>query len=1019
MSRKIRFNKFINRVLVLLLVFSMVIKGLPVMGVQAATPTIDASLDEIRESFFDTVSDDVFGLETINIDTSRIIHVPQFYLEPEPPPLFAPFNLQPPVFAGPFNLGDTRYFRASTGSNQERIVLGRLVGKGEHTNIWVLDDSSYHSQTGTTHNANCHLPNITPVMAQQLATDFDEIYKRMTGTEGFGTHNGVVINTGFSNMPSVGDLGNDSTVNFLLYDIYGDGGPSGGSYTAGFFSNGDFFTFDNDGLNLRPPGWVAPSGTNANGSFRNGLDMLHIDIGHNQGYTALTSTSDSERLSVYGTLAHELQHLLFYMYFGVYVPSAQATARSYSWINESLSAIADTFYVQEGAELAEYGRLRSAAQNSYLNGTAYGDFLNFNNSLKNYGMVKLLAMLMYKTYGSDYTTGIYNSFQNYYPAAQNNAQLAANSGKMTNDGHDRTVGRFLRAGTGLGNEADFSDTLPLFYYLFMEGFAADGGMIKNTIPVQSTKFYKAANPVDNLWAIRPVIGVTGGRVYLTMAMSSWYNTQDNPVIPTLNSGGSISLSGYGTSNVRPASHEMLYKLSGGGAATPVLNITAPNDGNSGSRYYVAVPKDPFLTSPAPHSSGVSGADVYPLTKGVPEAINTNGQAAYLFVATLNQNVSSSISYTWQAAGSDDLVGIVTLSPGAPRFGQSITANVTANGGPYTYAWTSGGSPVGGNNVSYTTVAADIGNVIAVSVTSAGRNGVLTAQTAALAKAQGPSAPAAPTMAAVSSTSVTLNTIAGCEYSNGGIIWQDSPIFTGLLVNTNYQFFQRIKATDTTEASNRSPVLNVRTLTSDLYTNEADHITNNNITVSINVAADAPDSFLLNQGQISVRGAALNTPANGTAVLQLSKPAVQASFDSSRYDENTMVQVDIKLMINGTPVPTGTNLTVPIEITIPIPSELGGNLTNFRILHFLSNGSHDVIKPVLNGDGTCTFTVKHFSTFGFANLISGFGTNPPTGVSDITNATIAMYMLIVLSVILWGYIFLRVRKINGQEKIRQN
>lgn len=50
----------------------------------------------------------------------------------------------------------------------------------------------------------------------------------------------------------------------------------------------------------------------------------------------------------------------------------------------------------------------------------------------------------------------------------------------------------------------------------------------------------------------------------------------------------------------------------------------------------------------------------------------------------------------------------------------------------------------------------------------------------------------------------LNEIPGAEYSiDGGLTWQDSPVFTGLEPNTGYRFIARIKATENSHASTYS------------------------------------------------------------------------------------------------------------------------------------------------------------------------------------------------------------------------
>ena len=68
----------------------------------------------------------------------------------------------------------------------------------------------------------------------------------------------------------------------------------------------------------------------------------------------------------------------------------------------------------------------------------------------------------------------------------------------------------------------------------------------------------------------------------------------------------------------------------------------------------------------------------------------------------------------------------------------------------------------------------------------------------------------PKLVSKTATSVTLEDFEGFEYSIDGIDWQDEPVFTGLRPETEYSFYQRIKATDNSDASPSSPVLKVTT-----------------------------------------------------------------------------------------------------------------------------------------------------------------------------------------------------------------
>ena len=62
------------------------------------------------------------------------------------------------------------------------------------------------------------------------------------------------------------------------------------------------------------------------------------------------------------------------------------------------------------------------------------------------------------------------------------------------------------------------------------------------------------------------------------------------------------------------------------------------------------------------------------------------------------------------------------------------------------------------------------------------------------------APPAPTLSSATTTSITLNTVAGCEYSRNGGAYQSSPLFSELTTNTSYSFTQRKAETATHSAS---------------------------------------------------------------------------------------------------------------------------------------------------------------------------------------------------------------------------
>ncbi|MEG1883840.1 MAG: Ig-like domain-containing protein [Clostridia bacterium] len=168
-----------------------------------------------------------------------------------------------------------------------------------------------------------------------------------------------------------------------------------------------------------------------------------------------------------------------------------------------------------------------------------------------------------------------------------------------------------------------------------------------------------------------------------------------------------------------------------------------------------------------------------------------------------------------------LKGMVDIT-GTARVGETLSGTVTTagvlsmngnNSAPaLTYTWKKGDVilATGGENTTYMVRAGDIGSVLTLSVTGSGFSGELTAQTPSV-NPNAAAAPAAPTVAAVTDTSITLNAVIGCEYSRDAISWQSSPMFDGLTAGQSYSFYQRYQKTMAMLASDPSPVLQVSTV----------------------------------------------------------------------------------------------------------------------------------------------------------------------------------------------------------------
>jgi S-layer homology domain. len=180
--------------------------------------------------------------------------------------------------------------------------------------------------------------------------------------------------------------------------------------------------------------------------------------------------------------------------------------------------------------------------------------------------------------------------------------------------------------------------------------------------------------------------------------------------------------------------------------------------------------------------------------------------------TATQNASAvSIGGTFKTDALPAIGGTVSIT-GTAKYGETLTADTTAvvytpstGSDSTTYQWKRDGAAIlGATSSSYTLVQADIGTVITVTVTADGthaRGSVTSEGAAAIAKADGASAPSAPALVSKTTSSITLTEVPGQEYSiDNGVTWQDSATFSGLTPNTSYTLVTRVKETATQNAS---------------------------------------------------------------------------------------------------------------------------------------------------------------------------------------------------------------------------
>ena len=179
-----------------------------------------------------------------------------------------------------------------------------------------------------------------------------------------------------------------------------------------------------------------------------------------------------------------------------------------------------------------------------------------------------------------------------------------------------------------------------------------------------------------------------------------------------------------------------------------------------------------------------------------------------------------------------LGGKVTIS-GTPKYNQELTAVTTEldyageSKGTLDYRWMRDGKGIANatHNNAYTTVEADIGHKISVEVWNSNNSESVTSAAVTIGRADyAGAAPAAPTVdgddpLAVTDASITLTYTAegdyefACVAKDGNVAnatWQTDKTFGNLQPNTEYDFYARVGATNTTSASAPSEKVTART-----------------------------------------------------------------------------------------------------------------------------------------------------------------------------------------------------------------
>ena len=189
------------------------------------------------------------------------------------------------------------------------------------------------------------------------------------------------------------------------------------------------------------------------------------------------------------------------------------------------------------------------------------------------------------------------------------------------------------------------------------------------------------------------------------------------------------------------------------------------------------------------------------------------QATYGTPATTGKlTMPCTLRITWENAP-NALTGTVNIN-GAPKFGETLTANVTDtnNTGTLTYQWYRAGKtdPIG-TGKTYTLVQADIDKEITCKVSSSTETGTIEATVGPVEKADGPAAP----VIELDFRSIDMIKVKplgnAYEYRIDNGAWQDLHYFKNLQPGKEYTITARAKETATHKPGAVSAPLTVATL----------------------------------------------------------------------------------------------------------------------------------------------------------------------------------------------------------------
>lgn len=173
--------------------------------------------------------------------------------------------------------------------------------------------------------------------------------------------------------------------------------------------------------------------------------------------------------------------------------------------------------------------------------------------------------------------------------------------------------------------------------------------------------------------------------------------------------------------------------------------------------------------------------------------NTTGtdKNTYTVTVTGKGNYKDSATATWEITDKLMIVSASDVSVTYDGQPHGITVNVTDPTGGATIKYGESADSYTLDTSPTITNVSESGKVVYFQVTAENYMTYASSATITINKAS-QAAPDAPTLVSATFTGITLTATDGYQYKCGDGAWQDSNVFTGLTMNTEYTFYQRIK-----------------------------------------------------------------------------------------------------------------------------------------------------------------------------------------------------------------------------------